>query len=208
MRWKWLLATILILPFAGQVLGQNSDDGTPPPLGDVAKKNKDTSKSKAKWVVTDDDPSVRKNPLPAVALEGADNTQAVLNAIHEFKKTHDAAETERVVHEWFDEQSDVLSAAIDANSRIAQHNQIKMEAAQDGNWYGGAYDGDYTKVRQRQLSEVWAQRSDARSNRDNWQVVMRIQQAFFRVRCDVILNRGKTAYDWFRIRNANGVGTY
>ncbi|MGA2456376.1 MAG: hypothetical protein ABSF85_02190 [Terriglobales bacterium] len=74
MRWKWLLATILILPFAGQVLGQNSDDGTPPPLGDVAKKNKDTSKSKAKWVVTDDDPSVRKNPLPAVALEGADNT--------------------------------------------------------------------------------------------------------------------------------------
>jgi len=37
---------------------------------------------------------------------------------------------------------------------------------------------------------------------------MRIQQAFFRVRCDVILNRGKTAYDWFRIRNANGVGTY
>src|ERR1022692_2681733 len=208
MGWKWLLAPILLLPFAGQTLGQSNDEGAPPTLGDVAQKNKDTSKSKAKRVFTDDDLSVRKIPIPVVALEGADNTQTVLDTIHEFKRTHDAAETERVVHEWFDEQSEVLSAAIDANNRIAQHNQIKMEAAQDGYGYGGGYDGDYNKLRQRQLSEVWAQRSDARSNRDNWQVVMRIQQAFVRVRCDAILNRGKMPYDWFRIRNANGVGTY
>jgi len=208
MRWQWLLAPLLILPFAGQTLGQNSDEG-PPPLGDVAKKNKETSKSKAKRVFTDEDMSARrKNPFPAVALQGADNTQEVLDTIHEFRRTHDAAETERVVHEWYDEQSVVLSDAIDANNRIAQHNQIKMEAAQDGYGYGVAYDGDYQKLRQRQLSEVWAQRSDARSNRDNWQVIMRIQQAFLRVRCDAILNRGKTPYDWFRIRNANGVGTY
>jgi hypothetical protein len=207
MRWKWLLVPILILPLAGQALGQNSDEG-PPPLGDVAKKNKDSSKSKSKRVFTDEDLSARKSPIPVVALQGADNTQDVLDAIHEFKKTHDAAETERVVHEWFDEQSGVLSAAIDANTKIAQHNQLKMEAAQDRYAYGYAYDGDYTKLRQHQLSEMWAQRIDARDGRDNWQVVVRIQQAFLRVRCDVILNRDKTAYDWFRIRNANGVGTY
>lgn len=209
MRWKWLLAAILILPFAGQTLGQSNDASVAAPLGDVAKKNKDTSKNKAKRVFTDDDMLARrKNPLPAIALLGVDNTQDVLDTIHEFRKTHDAAETERVVHEWFDEQSEVLSDSIDANNKIAQHNQIKMEAAQDGNGYGVAYDGDYTKLRQRQLSEVWAQRSDARTNRDNWQVIMRIQQAFVRVRCDAILNRGKVPYDWFRIRNANGVGTY
>ncbi|MGB8011449.1 MAG: hypothetical protein WCF68_07535 [Terriglobales bacterium] len=144
-----------------------------------------------------------------VALDGPDNSQIILDAIHEFKTTHDAAETERVVHEWFDEQAEVLSAAIDANNRIAQHNQIKMEAAQDSGYgYGYNYDGDYNKLRQRQLSEVWAQRSDARSSRDNWQVVTRIQQVFVRVRCDAILNRGKAPYDWFRIRNANGIGTY
>jgi hypothetical protein len=212
MRWKWLLAPVFLLLIVGQTLGQSNDEGAPAPLGDVAKKNKDNSKSKAKRVFTDDDLSVRKNPIPAIALEGVDNTQLVLDTIHEFKTTHDAAETERVVHEWFDEQSEVLSAAIDANNRIAQHNQVKMEAAQDGygygNQYGGAYDGDYNKLRQRQLSEMWAQRSDARSNRDNWQVVTRIQQTFLRVRCDAIWNRGKAPYDWFRIRNANGVGTY
>ena len=217
MRRKWLLALVFVLcimlSMIGLAFGQSTDEGAPAPLGDVAKKNKINSKSKAKRVFTDDDLSVRKNPIPAIALEGVDNTQLVLDTIHEFKTTHDPAETERVVHEWFDEQSEVLSAAIDANNRIAQHNQVKMEAAQDGygygNQYGNAsYDGDYSKIRQRQLSEMWAQRSDARSNRDNWQVVMRIQQTFLRVRCDAIWNRGKAPYDWFRIRNANGVGTY
>jgi hypothetical protein len=215
MRWTWLytaILTVILIPFAGQTFGQSSDDGTPAPLGDVAKKNKDASKTKAKRVLTDDDLSVHKGPIPMISLLDADNTQDVLEAIHEFKRTHDAAESERVIHAWYDAEADVLSAAIDANNRLAQHNQVKMEAAQDGygygNPYGNGHEVDYSKLRQRQLSEMWAQRSDARSNRDNWQVVMRIQQAFFRVRCDVIMNRQKTAYDWFRIRNANGVGTY
>jgi len=213
MRWKWLVAPVFLLSIVGLALGQSTDDGSPAPLGDVAKKNKDNSKNKAKHVFTDDDLSARKNPIPVIALDGTDNTQAILDFIHTFKATHDASETERVVHEWFDEQAEVLSAAIDSNNRIAQHNQVKMEAAQDGNGYGNqygnaGYDGDYSKIRQRQLSEMWAQRSDARSNRDNWQVVQRIQQAFLRVRCDAILNRGKAPYDWFRIRNANGSGTY
>lgn len=208
MRCMWLLAPILLLPFVARTFGQSSDDAAPPPLGDVAKKNRDTSKAKATKIFSDDNTSLRKNPIPAVALQGVDNSQEILDALHEFKKTHDPAETERVVHEWYDEQAEVLSAAIDANNRIAKHNQIKMEAAQDRGGYGYAYDGDYNKLRQSQLSEVWAQRSDAHASQDNWQVIMRIQQVFLRVRCDAILNRGKTPYDWFRIRNANGVGTY
>jgi len=211
---KWLLAPILILPLTGQMLGQNTDEAAPPPssLGDVAKKNKDTSKIKAKRVFTDEEAPLRSNPIPEVALEGTENAQEILNTIHEFKRTHDAAEVERVVHEWFDEQSEVLAAAIDANNKLAQHNRLKMEAAQDGyaygNPYGNNFDGDYKKLQQRQLSEMWAQRIDARTNQDNYLIITRIQQTFFRVRCDVILGRGKMAYDWFRIRNANGIGTY
>jgi len=206
MRWKCLLVMILILPFTGQTFGQNSDEGTAPPLGDVAKKNKDSSKSKAKRVFSDDDLPVRNSPIPAIALQGVENIENVLNAIHEFRRTHDAAETERVVHEWFDEQTEVLSAAIEANTKLAQHNELRMEAAQDRSPY--VYDGDYSKMQQRQMTERWSQRVDARSNRDNWQVIMRIQQTFARVRVDAIMNRGKTAYDWFKIRCANGVGTY
>ena len=136
MRWKWSLTLILLLPFSGLAFGQSADDTGAPPLGDVAKKNKDAStatpKSKPKRVFSDDDMSVRSNPIPVIALQGPDNTDNILNTIHDFKKVHDPAETERVVHEWFDEQSEVLSDAIDANVRLAQHNQLKMEAAQDG----------------------------------------------------------------------------
>ena len=74
MGWKWLLALILVVPFAGQVLGQSTDEGATP-LGDVAKKNKDCSKNKAKQVITDDDMSARrKNPIPVISIAGADNS--------------------------------------------------------------------------------------------------------------------------------------
>jgi hypothetical protein len=208
MRWKYLVM-ILILPITGRAFGQNSDNGTAPPLGDVAKQNKnhqDGAKSKAKHVFSDDDVPVRNSPIPAIALQGVENIEDVLNAIHEFRATHDAAETERVVHAWFDEQTEVLSGAIDANSKLAQHNQLRMESAQDR--APVVYDGDYSKLQQSQMTERWSQRVDARSNRDNMQTIMRIQQTFARVRIDAILNRGKTPYDWFKIRSANGVGTY
>jgi len=219
MHRKWILAAICILLFAWQGFGQNADEASPS-LGDVAKKNKsnDTSKTKAKRVITDDDVNVRTNPIPVIAVQGPDNTDEVLNAIHEFKRTHDATETERVVHEWFDEQSDVLSAAIDANARIAQSNQMKMEVAQDTyqnqyqyqnqNQYPVDYESDYRRMQQRQISERRSQRIDARTNRDNWQVITRIQQTLLKVRNEVQMNRAKTAYDWFKIRNTNGVGSY
>jgi hypothetical protein len=212
MHRKWILTTLVLL-FAWPALGQNSDDATPS-LGDIAKKNKDNSKSKAKRVITDDDVNVRSNPIPMVAVLGPDNTDEVLNTIREFKRTHDAAETERVVHEWFDEQSDVLSAAIDANARIAQNTQMKMEVQQDANQYQNQYqnavdyEGDYRRMQQRQITERRAQRIDARSNRDNSQIIGRIQQSLMKVRVDVMANHSKMAYDWFKIRNANGVGSY
>jgi hypothetical protein len=215
MRWHLLFALILLLVLAGPTFGQtsdgqNSEPSGAPSLGDVAKKNKDSAKGKAKRVVTDDDVSVRSNPIPVIALQGADNTEGILNAIHEFRKSHDAGETERVVREWFDEQTDVLSSAIEANARLAEHNQMRMEVAQDQSAYSNQYDPDrdYSKVQQKQLIDRRAQRVDARSNRDNWQVIMRIQQTFAKVRNDMFMSHTKSAYDWFKIRNANGVGAY
>jgi hypothetical protein len=40
------------------------------------------------------------------------------------------------------------------------------------------------------------------------QVIMRIQQTFAKVRVDMFMARAKSAYDWFKIRNTNGVGAY
>jgi hypothetical protein len=215
MRWHWLIALIVLLVCAGPTFGQSleaqtSEPSAAPSLGDVAKKNKESAKGKAKRVVTDDDVSARSNPIPVIALQGPDNTEDILNAIHELRKTHDASEAERIVHEWFDEQSDVLSSAIEANAKLAQHTQLRMEVAQDENMYNNQYDPDrdYSKVQQRQIADRRLQRVDARNNRDNFQIITRIQQIFAKVRVDMFMAHTKSAYDWFKIRNTNGVGVY
>ena len=214
---KWLMAVILVLAVTPLTFGQSSDSSTPP-LGDVAKRNDAAKKekdapAKAKRVFTDDDMSVRKSPIPAIALQGADNTDQVLAAIHEFRASHNAEETENVVHEWFDEQSQVLSAAIEANVQQQQFNQMRMEVAQDSAPYpyNYGYDGDPSKLNERIRTERLSQRVYARSAQENFQVIFRIQQSLMKVRVDVICRPNKTtpaAYDWFKIRTANGVGSY
>ena len=211
------LALILVLLFVAQAYSQAGDNSAPP-LGDVAKKNaatkdKDAS-TKAKRVFTDDDMSIRKSPIPSIALQGTDNTLDILTSIHDYRANHSAEETEDAVHEWFDEQSAVLSGAIDANVRMQKHNQMRMEAAQDraAYPYNSNYDPDSaTKMNERMTTERWSQRVESRSQQENFQVISRIQQTLIRVRVDVICRPNKTkaaAYDWFKIRTANGVGSY
>lgn len=224
MRSKLLLVFILVLPFTRQIAGQSSqtNDDAAPPLGDVAKKNaadkkekenvKDGS-AKAKRVFSDDDMSIRKSPIPSIALQGSENTEQILSAIHDFRWNHSAEETETVVHDWFDEQSAVLSSAIDANLRMQKHNVMRMEGAQDRSSYpyNYGYDPDSSRMNERMTTERWSQRVDARSSQENFQVISRVQQALMKVRVDVICRPNKTkpaAYDWFRIPTANGSGTY
>ncbi|MGA9640382.1 MAG: hypothetical protein WBQ72_03215 [Terriglobales bacterium] len=220
MPWKRLLALLLVLPFARPSFAQSADNA-PTSLGDVAKKNEEARKekdkdgsSKPKRVFTDDDFSLRKSPIPAIALQGADNVEEVLAALHEFRATHNAEDTEAVLHDWFDEQTAVLSAAIDANIQMMKHNQLRMESMQDRSAYpyNYGYDGgESSKYNERLTTERWSQRVDARSSQENFQVISRIQQALMKVRVDVICRPNKTkpaAYDWFKIRNANGTGAF
>jgi hypothetical protein len=212
MRSGFLAALILGFSLSGQVAGQNNDGG-PQPLGDVAKKNdaskKENGNNKAKRVFTDDDMSVRKSPFPSIALQGADNTEEILASIHDFRAKHNAEDTENAIHDWFDAQAEVLKAAIDAGVRMQKHNQLRWESAQDRGPY--IYDGDTAKLNERQITERFSQRVDAHSSQDNFQVISRVQQALMKVRGDLFCRPNKTratAYDWFKILNANGVGSY
>ncbi len=158
--------------------------------------------------------SIRKSPIPSIALQGTENSLEILTAIHDYRANHSAEETEDAVHEWFGEQSEVLSAAIDANVRTQKHNQMRMEAAQDRAAYPYNYNYDpdsASKMNERMTTERWSQRVESRSAQENFQAISRIQQTLMKVRFDVICRPNKTkpaAYDWFKVRTANGVGTY
>ena len=153
MRSAILVILSLVFSISGKVASQNTDAAQP--LGDVAKKNdtakKENAGTKAKRVFTDDDMSVRKSPIPSIALQGADNTEEVVASIHDFRAKHNAEDTENTLHEWFDAQAEVLTAAIDANVRMQKHNQMRWESVQDRGPY--IYDGDNAKLNERQITE-------------------------------------------------------
>jgi hypothetical protein len=213
MRLKTALLLILMIQVSLPAFAQGAEDSSPS-LGEIAKQNaskkaKDPS-GKTKWVVSDDDDTaLRKSPIPSIALEGPDNIDQILNAIHEYRSKHDQADTEDVVHIWFDQQSEVLSNAIDNIARQQKYNQMKMENAQDHPIYvyNGNHDFDPHKYNEYLTSQRWAQRMDASSAQDNSFVIFRIQEVFLRVRGDVLWRPNKTQpapYDWFRIRALNG----
>src|SRR5258705_3866478 len=55
----------------------NSSASTPA-LGDVVKKNKQAGTRKAKVVVNDDNLNSQRGPIPAIALEGVDNSDDIV----------------------------------------------------------------------------------------------------------------------------------
>ena len=213
-------AISLVLLFGYTSLAQTGDSSSVS-LGEAAKKceaakkdkDKDTS-TKAKKVFTDDDMSARKGPIPSITLQGPENTEEILNAIHNFRADHDPMSTEDVVHKWFDQETEVLSDAIDANTRMQKHNQMRAENAQDTNSYpryNYPQDYDSSRFRESMTSQVWSQRVENRSAQENALIIGRVQQVMMKVRLDVFCRPYKTrpaAYDWFKIRTANGVSAY
>lgn len=218
MRRKCVLLVSLMLAATLPLFAQASESSDQP-LGDVARMNRSVKKAKdpstkATRIVNDDDgTALRKIPFPAIALDGSDNVQDILDSIHEYRSKHNAAETEDAVHYWFDEQNQVLSAAIDNLARLQNFNQMKMENAQDraSYPYNPNHDFDPSKYNEYLTGQRWSQRVDTRNAQENQVVIFRIQQAFWKIRIDVICRPNKTqpaAYDWFKIRTANGISSY
>lgn len=203
MNWKRnrLFLGLIFLATSLPVCSQSTDNSTS--LGDVAKRTKNAAGLKAKKVFTDDDLSVRTNPIPRISLQGEDNSERVLDAVREYRRNHTAEETERVVHEWYDEHDEILATAAEDSNQIAQHNQYRYDLQDEG--YENN-DTDYRKARQRMATERRSQRVDARRSREDWQIISRIQQTMSSVRNDLRLNR--ISCEWFKIRQGAGVGTF
>lgn len=203
MNWKRnrLSLGLIFLAITLPVRGQSTDNSTS--LGDVAKRTRGSAGVKAKKVFTEDDLSLRTNPIPRISLQGEDNGEVVLTAVREYRKNHTATETERVVREWYNEHDEILVAAAEDSNQIAQHSQYRYESQDEG--YENN-DTDYRKARQRMATERRSQRVDARRSREDWQIISRIQQTMQAVRTDLRMNRINC--EWFKIRQGSDAGTY
>jgi hypothetical protein len=161
-----------------------------------------TNKTHAAKVFTDDDMEVHKSPLPVLNLEGDDNTDAILRAIAKYKETHNAEQTEQVVHDWYDEYDAMLAS----NAREAG----MYRSLRESNTYNG-YDlcqqsTDYEHCEKRRQSELRGQRMDGLKIRQDMERIGRIQQGLMKIRTGLMTMR--LNYAWFKVRNGNGIGSF
>ncbi|HUM04833.1 MAG TPA: hypothetical protein VLT90_05190 [Terriglobales bacterium] len=173
-------------------------------MGEIAKKSKQSAGPKAKAVITDENMKTRRGPIPGISLEGPDNSDEIITAIREFRKNHKPEETEEAVRLWYDEFDSLFATVLDDNTRLVQRKEDRSLTEATGGYYGS--DGDYNRAVQRRNSAISQDRDDFRRQRKNGFMVARIQQTFIKVRND--LQAIGLRFEWFKIRNANGNGTF
>jgi hypothetical protein len=164
-------------------------------LADIAKEARNNKTAHAKKSITDDDMESKKGPLPRLNTQDTDT-------ISKFKDKHNEHETEQAKHNWYDEYDEMLAAAIRENIEMRDQREStsyhSSEMCQQG--------ASYKQCQERRQTEIRGNRHDQFVMRDNGVVTGRIQQAFMKIRTGI--SRYNLHYDWFKVRNANGNGSF
>jgi hypothetical protein len=190
-----LVAFPLIL--AGQQDTKPTEEQPGKSLADLAKEAKKSKAAPAaKKVVTNDDIVSQHGPLPSIKFDDDDNSEDIVEAITNYRRTHRPEEAEQAIHDWFDDYDSILRATIKSqtqNMSLQQSmNNYTYRACQDSSNY----------------SECMARSRGIYSNvsngfpSDSGATIMRIQGVFHRVRDSLM--RDNVKYKWFKIRTSNG----
>jgi len=193
------------LAFAGSARAQQSDSSSDQEpgksLAQLAKEAKQNKTAHAKKVLTEDDLD-HKGPLPRIDMDGTDNSDEIVQAIGDYKNKHTPEETEQVLHDWYDAYDSMLATAIRETNQIRDRRESTTYV---GNRLCSS-STDYQKCNEQRQAEMWGSRDDNFSLRDDSMLTGRIQQEFIRVRNGIC--RYNLRYTWFKIRNANGNGSF
>jgi hypothetical protein len=156
----------------------------------------------AKKIIDDDDLALHQSPIPRLNLDGVDNIPEIVVAIKKYKESHTPQQTEQTVHDWFDETNDVLIAAIRETSSLRDLRESNVnnsnDLCQDS--------GDWEQCQKLRVADARGARRDQNRIRNDGFVTGRIQQAFMKIRSD--MTTMGLRYEWFKIENANGVGSF
>jgi hypothetical protein len=174
-------------------------------LGEIASKK--ASGSTAAKVRIDDDSldsviAKVKTPIPDITLDGLDNSDEIVTAINDYKTHHTPEETETMLKDWWDRHETALI-------RFADDNKALSDRLQDQRYYyhdQSNYD-DYRKAQQQYLDQQKSAQLNQRSMMENGMRIGRIQQTFMKVRTGISV-RCHLQYDWFKVPNGNGIGSF
>lgn len=178
---RYLLAVVVLLLACAGASAQDEK-----PLGDIARENnKNAQPKKAKVVLDDDTPGVKKKPaiIPAIDSNGM-NSDAIIAAILKYRKDHTDAETEQLVKDWYEDNDSDLQNAIDENKRI--ENAVAPTYTTEE---------EYQRIVRERIHDLL-------ERKENGLLIARIQQTFIKVRNGLFKENIK--YEWFKVRCGNG----
>lgn len=202
-----LLLTLLSLATAPILAQQDSDSSTDngtKSIAEIAKESRAKASANSKTIINSEDLAKGKDqgPIPRLNMDEQDNSDEISEAIRAFKAKHTPEETERAVRDWYQEYDDMLATAIKGNKDTAQRRQF---TTYNGYWICQETP-DYNNCVARRNAELRGSHEDQVSMVENFKIISRIQQAFMRIRNQ--LNAYDLHYSWFRVRNANGSGSF
>jgi hypothetical protein len=144
-NWLYLITVAAFLTLTLEILAQSappSPDSDSPSsesdnsLGAAARRSKAQKNARAKKIVNDDDLERTVGPLPSLKMDGAENSDEVIQAIAEYKQKHTPAQIEEAVRQWYDFYDDQLEAGIRDNIDIRTLRQANInngyELCQEG----------------------------------------------------------------------------
>lgn len=169
-------------------------------IADIAKEAQQKKAAHAKIVISNDNLTIEKKPLPALNFEGVDNSDEVYAAMDAYCKEHTPKECEELIHSWYDKYSDLLAQAVEENKTLQSRQQDRSETS--------TYNPnrDYQQNRKMQEAAARSSRSDYNKYKQNGLLEARIQQAFMKIRSN--LQGTGRRYPWFKILNGNGNGSF
>ncbi len=172
-------------------------------LAEVAKEAKKNKTTRAKKQITDEDLDKLRGPFPALNLEDVDNSEEIILTIGDYKAHHSAEETEQAVHDWYDRYDGILIASI---RNIRKTNSLRQSTSYNAGQLCMEDNADYRQCEQWRRAEWRGMHHDQQVTMDENTIVFHIQQAFIRIRPGI--SRYGLHYVWFKIRNANGEGSF
>jgi hypothetical protein len=179
----------------------SASESQPRSVADIAKDAKKPSNMHAKKLITNEDLGPQ-DTFPALSLDGDDNTDDVIQAIGEYKSKHSKEDTEEAVHDWFDRYDSILASSARQNAHT-----LKQRSSSDYHDYWNCQDfPNYENCILRRRQDMLDQHDAQMRVGANFAAMGRIQQGFMKIRAGIA--RYNLQYSWFKIRNANGVGSY
>jgi len=196
-----LLISAILLAFPLTLMGQQdtkpSEEQSGKSLADLAKEaKKNKAASAAKKVVTDDDIVSQHGPLPSIKFDDDDNSEEIVEAVTNYRRTHKPEETEQAIHDWFNDYDSILRATIKSQTQT-------MSVQQSMNNYAYRMCQDSSNYSQciARSRGVYANVPNGFPS-DSAATIMRIQEVFRRVRDSLM--RDNVKYKWFKVRTSNG----